>query len=161
MKVKDSKILIFDIIKEDYEQKLKDVSEMERKLSYLLSVDSILVGLITIIIELASLEPGLKQLYSWPIAISLLTLLISMSIGIETVFPKKIESELKIEGVLESYNNSTDDEFLSQLYGTLIDLTKNLRTFINNKGRYIQISWILTEVSLIVMVSFIWFIGFM
>ena len=45
--------LLFDTIKDDFKQKQKDISEMEGKLSYLLTVDSILVGLLTTIMGLS------------------------------------------------------------------------------------------------------------
>jgi hypothetical protein len=45
--------LLFDTIKDDFNQKQRDISEMEGKLSYLLTVDSILVGLLTTIMGLS------------------------------------------------------------------------------------------------------------
>jgi hypothetical protein len=148
--------LLFDTIKDDFKQKQKDISEMEGKLSYLLTVDSILVGLLTTIMGLSYFESRLKQLYSWPPALSLVILLISMLIGILAVFPRKIASEIKIEGVLEVYKRSNYDSILSELGGTMLDLIKNLRLLVNKKGRYLQVSWFLTIGALIVMILFIW-----
>jgi hypothetical protein len=79
-----------------------------------------------------------------------------MLIGILAVFPRKIASEIKIEGVLEVYKRSNYDSLLSELGGTMLDLIHNLRSLVNKKGRYLQVSWILTIGSLIVMILFIW-----
>ncbi len=159
MVVGKAETLVFETIKEDFKQKLGDISEIESKLSYLLTVDSILVGVLTLITWTSYIELRLKQLSFWLLALSFVLLLISIMIGILTVFPRNIPSEIKIEEVIKTYEESDYDNLLSELGGAMIFLTENLRVLVKKKGKYLQFSWFLTIGALIAMVMFIFTFG--
>ena len=159
MVVGKAETLVFETIKEDFKQKLGNISEIESKLSYLLTVDSILVGVLTLITWTSYIELRLKELSFWLLALSFVLLLISIMIGILIVFPRSIPSEIKIEEVIKTYEVSSYDNLLSEIGGTMILLTKNLRVLIKKKGKYFQFSWFLTIGALIAMVMFIFTFG--
>lgn len=156
MAIDESEQLVFDTIKDDFNRKLQDVSQIEGKVSYLLTVNSILIGVITSTIGLSYLTSLPQQLHSWPPGLVLFILLLSMLMGIAVVFPRRDRTEIRIEGVLQAYAKGvTHESLIFEIGGTMAELSSNLRELINEKGISLQIAWILTVAALIIMALFI------
>jgi len=160
MAINDSEKLVFETIKDDFNRKQQDVAQIEGKVSYLLTVDSILIGVLTSAIGLSNFDPRFQKLHSWPSVITFLLLLASMIVGIAVVFPRRDETEIRIDGVLCAYRRrgSTYEALFFAIGGTMADLSENLRELINEKGLFLQIAWILTLVALVIMILFIGFL---
>lgn len=151
MEVDDTSLLMFNTIKEDFAKKQEDLAFVETKISNLISVDGILLGLILSFFKLST--PSFSAIPE-QVIFSLSIILLSFSVlwGVISVIPRNRPSEIRIEEVLDFYTENPDyDEFIGGLGEYIVNLTKSVRELLNIRIAYVRNGWLLTMISLILL----------
>ena len=151
----DVETLILDTIKMDYEQKQSDLSYLDSKSHYLLTTDGVVLGIVlsTSKFSLVAYPNAIlteSQFVVYGLAVALL--MTSLTMGLLSSLPRKINSELNIEIILSRYANDPEyEQTLSDIGGTIADLSRNIKKLIYKKGKLLKYGWILTMVSFILL----------
>lgn len=144
--------LMLETIKDDFKQKQSDLSEINLRVSQLIAVDSIILGLISAYLKFSAFKGSFLE------AIAIILLFASIIYGIYSVFPRGVASEVKIEDVIDYYEKGPNyEDFVAALGHYISGIIPNIRYLVNKRMTAIQIGWALTAISLYLMTILIVF----